>query len=117
MIENEAVPSAPDPAQLVIFSQRFSNSKQVESAIAGDVPLLVPLDRVKTLCGLKGKREKVGKYFLKLSDFQIRYVQVLLSKLGIFKWAPNFDEQPDSIYNEACWRWCLHVYEHQQRLF
>ncbi|MBW0575068.1 hypothetical protein O181_114783, partial [Austropuccinia psidii MF-1] len=79
MIEKEAVPLAPDPAQLVIFSQRFSNSEQVESAIAGDVPLLVPLDRVETLRGLK----------------------VSLSKLGIFKWAPNFDEQPDSIYNEA----------------
>ncbi|MBW0556800.1 hypothetical protein O181_096515 [Austropuccinia psidii MF-1] len=102
MIEKEAVPTSPHPEQLSIFSQRFSNSEQVESAITNDVPALVPLDTIKTLRGLQGQRTKVGKNFLNLSDFMIRYVQVSLSKLGIIRWAPNIDEQPDSLYNEAC---------------
>ncbi|MBW0556947.1 hypothetical protein O181_096662 [Austropuccinia psidii MF-1] len=80
MIEKEAVPTSPHPEQLSIFSQRFSNSEQVESAITNYVPALVPLDTIETLRGL----------------------QVSLSKLGIIRWAPNIDKQPDSLSNEAC---------------
>ncbi|MBW0560292.1 hypothetical protein O181_100007, partial [Austropuccinia psidii MF-1] len=102
MIKKEAIPTIPNPTQLSIFSQLFSNPEQVESAITNDAPPLVPLDTIETLRGLQGQRTKVGKHFLNLSNFLIWYMQVSLSKLGIIRWAPNVFEQPDSLYNEAC---------------
>ncbi|MBW0514432.1 hypothetical protein O181_054147 [Austropuccinia psidii MF-1] len=37
-----------------------------------------------------------------MQDFYITYVHAMLAKLGIHIWAPNLEEAPDSLYNEAC---------------
>ncbi|KNZ51783.1 hypothetical protein VP01_3812g2 [Puccinia sorghi] len=46
-------------------------------------------------------RTKVGKHMLHLLDFNICYIHSSLSKLGLTNWAPNLDEQADSLYNVA----------------
>ncbi|MBW0522110.1 hypothetical protein O181_061825 [Austropuccinia psidii MF-1] len=37
-----------------------------------------------------------------MQDFYITYVHAMLAKLGIRIWAPDLEEAPGSLYNEAC---------------
>ncbi|MBW0486619.1 hypothetical protein O181_026334 [Austropuccinia psidii MF-1] len=37
-----------------------------------------------------------------MSDFSIKYIIALLSKLGICQWAPDLNDKSDTPYNEAC---------------
>ncbi|MBW0513181.1 hypothetical protein O181_052896 [Austropuccinia psidii MF-1] len=101
-IAQHAVPLSPDPTELKEFYQQFSNTDQIEFAISNEGPPLVPVDTIKTLHKACQKRTKIGKHFLNLSDFSIRYLCSYLSGLGICTWAPNLLEPADSLYNEAC---------------
>ncbi|MBW0496716.1 hypothetical protein O181_036431 [Austropuccinia psidii MF-1] len=96
------VPAPPKPEQLKEFYQRFSNADQIETAIENDGPILVPIDTIETVRKAREKNIKIGKNFLYLPDFLIRYVHNALAKLGIRNRSPNLYEQPDLLYNEAC---------------
>ncbi|MBW0590134.1 hypothetical protein O181_129849, partial [Austropuccinia psidii MF-1] len=102
LLEKGKVPAPPKPEQLKEFYQRFSNADQIETAIENNGPALVPIDTIETLGKAQEKNIKIGKNFLYLPDFLIRYVHSALAKLGIRNWLPNLYEQPDSLYNEAC---------------
>ncbi|KNZ46350.1 hypothetical protein VP01_733g5 [Puccinia sorghi] len=46
--------------------------------------------------------KKIGKKIYHMSEMLINYIHTSLSRIGIRKWAPYLDAQPDSLYNEAC---------------
>ncbi|EGG07168.1 uncharacterized protein MELLADRAFT_86042 [Melampsora larici-populina 98AG31] len=70
-----------------------------EDAAARD---LLPITDIVSLRDAKSGRIKVGKGIIHLQDFFLRYSVAMLAKLGICCWAPDLEDAPDSMWNEAC---------------
>ncbi|KNZ52575.1 hypothetical protein VP01_3517g5 [Puccinia sorghi] len=102
LIEVGAIPTPPNPDQLREFNQRFSSSDQIENAISNCGGDLVAIDQIETLRNARMNRKKVGKNIYHMSEMLISYIHTSLARIGIRKWGPDLDAQPDSLYNEAC---------------
>jgi hypothetical protein len=103
LLEENSVPSAPDPSTLQEFYERFRDAEELQSA-ANDIraPKLVPKSQIVTLEDLKLGQKKVGRNILNVEEFFFLYIKATLARLGIRRWAPNLEDSPDSLYNEAC---------------
>ncbi|PLW47669.1 hypothetical protein PCASD_04050 [Puccinia coronata f. sp. avenae] len=103
LLEENSVPSAPDPSTLQEFYERFRDAEELQSA-ANDIraPKLVPKSQIVTLKDLKLGQKKVGRNILNVEEFFFLYIKATLARLGIRRWAPNLEDSLDSLYNEAC---------------
>ncbi|MBW0520379.1 hypothetical protein O181_060094 [Austropuccinia psidii MF-1] len=98
-----AVPIAPDNSLLKEFSNCFKSPEEIQKMAKSETSiLLIPQDQVLTLKGVQPGRKKVGKGIIFIKDFFISYIQALLSKLGIRRWAPNLEDASNTLYNKAC---------------
>ncbi|PLW27274.1 hypothetical protein PCANC_24813 [Puccinia coronata f. sp. avenae] len=103
LIESGAVPSPPKPNQLVKFNQQFSSAEQIENFINScGSPHLVAINQIETLREANSRRKKLAKNVYHMLDMRIQYIHTLLARIGIHKWAPNLEAQPNSWYNKAC---------------
>ncbi|MBW0520932.1 hypothetical protein O181_060647 [Austropuccinia psidii MF-1] len=103
MLEEHAVPPKPDNSLLKEFNQQFSTNEQLQSAATsqtGGNP--ITKKEVQTLRDACAGCKKVGKHIVYLENFHFLYIRSLLSKLGICVWAPDLQEAPGFLYNEAC---------------
>ncbi|MBW0515845.1 hypothetical protein O181_055560 [Austropuccinia psidii MF-1] len=103
LIYEKSVPVAPDPTLLKEFYNRFDDVEEIQEVTNSSTSIkLIPETDVITLRGTKPGRKKVGRAIVNVQEFFILYIQVLLAKLGIRRWAPSLDEPIDTLYNEAC---------------
>ncbi|MBW0523415.1 hypothetical protein O181_063130 [Austropuccinia psidii MF-1] len=103
LIFEKSIPVLPDPALLKEFYNRFDYANEIqEVAKSSSAVKLIPESDVITLRGTQPGRKKVGKAIVNVQEFFILYIQALLAKLGIRRWAPALDEPIDTLYNEAC---------------
>ncbi|MBW0462098.1 hypothetical protein O181_001813 [Austropuccinia psidii MF-1] len=103
MLTPAAMPTAPDKQLLKEFYQRFSSVEEVQSVAQNSQGVkLINEAQVQTLRDARSGKRKVGKNIINMQDFYITYVHAMLAKLGIRIWAPDLEEAPDSLYNEAC---------------
>ncbi|MBW0504895.1 hypothetical protein O181_044610 [Austropuccinia psidii MF-1] len=103
MLEKNTLPPAPDRSLLKEFYGRFSTNEQVLNVATSNTGAnLIGEKEVKTLRDAHAGRLKVGKHIINLEEFYILYIHSMLAKLGIRVWAPDLEEAPDSLYNEAC---------------
>ncbi|KAI9606333.1 hypothetical protein KEM48_001931 [Puccinia striiformis f. sp. tritici PST-130] len=93
----------PSPHTILEFTSRFSNADEIERT-ANDTSgaALIPVKEVVTFKDIKCGRKKVGKGLVNLEEFFVSYTQAILARLGIRVWAPDLEDLPDSLYNEAC---------------
>ncbi|KNZ47250.1 hypothetical protein VP01_6572g2 [Puccinia sorghi] len=63
---------------------------------------LIPIQEVVTLKNLQKGQKKAGKCLVNMDEFFINYTQATLARLGIRVWAPDLEDSPHSLYNEAC---------------
>ncbi|KAI7960315.1 hypothetical protein MJO29_005383, partial [Puccinia striiformis f. sp. tritici] len=103
LLEQKAIPSPPHPNTILEFTSRFSNADKIERT-ANDTSgaALIPVKEVVTFKDIKCGRKKVGKGLVNLEEFFVSYTQAILARLGIRVWAPDLEDLPDSLYNEAC---------------
>ncbi|KAI7964258.1 hypothetical protein MJO29_004685 [Puccinia striiformis f. sp. tritici] len=103
LLEQKAIPSPPHPITILEFTSRFSNADEIERT-ANDTSgaALIPVKEVVTFKDIKCGRKKVGKGLVNLEEFFVSYTQAILARLGIRVWAPDLEDLPDSLYNEAC---------------
>ncbi|MBW0575203.1 hypothetical protein O181_114918 [Austropuccinia psidii MF-1] len=103
MLTPSALPTAPDKQLLKEFYQRFSSAEEVQTVAQNSQGVkLISEAQVQTLRDARLGKRKIGKNIINMQDFYITYVHAMLAKLGIRIWAPDFQEAPDSLYNEAC---------------
>ncbi|MBW0493839.1 hypothetical protein O181_033554, partial [Austropuccinia psidii MF-1] len=103
MIEKQPLPPSPDKSLLKEFKQRFSNNDQIQDAANSNTgATLISEKEVQTLRDARAGRQKIGKHIVNLNEFYFLYIRSLLSKVGIRIWAPDLEEAPHSLYNEAC---------------
>ncbi|KAI9626749.1 hypothetical protein KEM48_010214 [Puccinia striiformis f. sp. tritici PST-130] len=93
----------PHPNTLLEFTSHFSSADEIEQ-IANDAGTasLIPVRDVVTLKGIQCGGKKVGKGLVNLEEFFVSYTQAILARLGMRVWAPDLDDLPDSLNNEAC---------------
>ncbi|KAH9445127.1 hypothetical protein Pst134EB_025376 [Puccinia striiformis f. sp. tritici] len=93
----------PDMNTLKEFQQRFANADQIAAAAENSAsPVLITEGEVTTLRDLKMGQIIVSKKIIHVEDFFFKYTKAVLARLGIRKWAPDLEDSPDSLYNEAC---------------
>ncbi|MBW0542805.1 hypothetical protein O181_082520 [Austropuccinia psidii MF-1] len=103
LIYQKSVPIAPDYSMLKEFNTRFSFNEELSNSIQSPKGIpLIPESEILTLRGAKPGKKKISNGIINLKDFYIRYVQALLAKLGIRRWAPDLNDASDTLYNEAC---------------
>lgn len=103
MMEEKAIPKIPDMNTLKEFQQRFANADQIAAAAENSAsPVLITEGEVTTLRDLKMGQIIVSKKIIHVEDFFFKYTKAVLARLGIRKWAPDLEDSPDSLYNEAC---------------
>jgi hypothetical protein len=103
LLEQKTIPSPPHPDTLREFTSRFSNADEIkQTAENSSGAALIPVNDVVTFKDIKCGRKKVGKGLVNLEEFFIIYTQAILARLGIRVWAPDLEDRPDSLYNEAC---------------
>ncbi|MBW0489003.1 hypothetical protein O181_028718 [Austropuccinia psidii MF-1] len=104
MLTPGTIPTAPDNQLLKEFYQRFSSAEEVQSVAHNSQGVkLINKAQVQTLRNAQAGKRKIGKNIINMQDFYITYVHAMLAKMGICIWAPYLEEDPDSLYNEACW--------------
>ncbi|MBW0564066.1 hypothetical protein O181_103781 [Austropuccinia psidii MF-1] len=104
MLEKDSLPPSPDRLLLKEFYGRFSSNERVVNVAQSNTgDNLISEKEVKTLRDARSGHMKVGKHIIHLKEFYILYLHSMLAKLGICLWAPDLEEAPDSLYNEACW--------------
>ncbi|KAA1064840.1 hypothetical protein PGT21_016366 [Puccinia graminis f. sp. tritici] len=103
LLEQKTIPGPPHPDTIKEFTSRFSNIDEI-AQITNDpaAASLIPVKDVVTFKDLKLGRKKVGKGLVNLEEFFVSYTQAILARLGIRVWAPDLEDLPDSLYNEAC---------------
>ncbi|MBW0541568.1 hypothetical protein O181_081283 [Austropuccinia psidii MF-1] len=103
LIYQRSVPIAPNYDLLREFNQKFSFAYEIKDVIESSTTMpLLPEAEIITLRGATAGRKKVGRGIINMKDFYIRYIQTLLAKLGIRRWAPDLNDASDTLYNEAC---------------
>ncbi|MBW0547017.1 hypothetical protein O181_086732 [Austropuccinia psidii MF-1] len=103
MLTPAAMPTAPDKQLLKEFYQQLSSAEEVQNVAQNSQGVkLISEAQVQTLRDARSGKRKIGKNIINMQDFYITYVHAMLAKLGIHIWAPDLEEAPDSIYNEAC---------------
>ncbi|EFP91720.1 uncharacterized protein PGTG_17457 [Puccinia graminis f. sp. tritici CRL 75-36-700-3] len=103
LLEQKTIPGPPHPETIKEFTARFSNADEIEKTAndpAGES--LIPVKDVVTFKDLQLGRKKVGKGLVNLEEFFVSYTKAILAHLGIRRWAPDLEDLPDSLYNEAC---------------
>ncbi|KAA1137645.1 hypothetical protein PGTUg99_017935 [Puccinia graminis f. sp. tritici] len=103
LLEQKTIPGPPPSDSLREFNSRFSDANEIEQTAENtNAPSLIPVKDIQTLKSLKLGRRKVGKGLVHLEDFFVEYTQATLARLGLRIWAPDLEDSPDSLYNEAC---------------
>ncbi|KNE95049.1 hypothetical protein PSTG_11642 [Puccinia striiformis f. sp. tritici PST-78] len=103
LLEQKTIPSPPHPDTLTEFNGRFSDpSEIVLAADDAQSPSLIPVKEIVSLKSLKLGRRKIGQGIVHLEEFFVEYTQATLARLGLRVWAPDLDDSPHSLYNEAC---------------
>ncbi|MBW0483425.1 hypothetical protein O181_023140 [Austropuccinia psidii MF-1] len=103
MIEEHSVPPSTNHSLLKEFNTRFSTNEQIENTAKNQRgTTLINEKEVQTLRDARAGRKKIGKHIVNLEDFYFHYIRSLLSRLGIRVWAPDLEEAPGFLYNEAC---------------
>ncbi|MBW0567733.1 hypothetical protein O181_107448 [Austropuccinia psidii MF-1] len=98
------MPTTPDELLLKEFYQQFSSVEEVQSlANNSNGVKLINEAQIQTLHDAWAGKRKFGKNIINMQDFYITYVHAMLAKLGIHILAPDMEEAPGSLYNEACW--------------
>ncbi|MBW0544027.1 hypothetical protein O181_083742 [Austropuccinia psidii MF-1] len=102
LIYQNSVPISPDYTMLKEFNTRFSFLSDIvtQSENHNTLPL-VPLEEILTLRNTPPRKKKIGNSIIHMSDFSIKYVVASLARLGICQWAPDLNEESDTLYNEA----------------
>ncbi|MBW0480009.1 hypothetical protein O181_019724 [Austropuccinia psidii MF-1] len=96
-------PSAPDEQLLKESYQRFSTAEEVQTVAQNSQGAkLISKAQVQTLQDAQAGKRKIGPNIINMQDFYITYIHAMLAKLGIRIWAPDLQEAPNSLYNEAC---------------
>ncbi|KAI9602531.1 hypothetical protein H4Q26_001821 [Puccinia striiformis f. sp. tritici PST-130] len=88
LLEQKAIPSPPHPNTILEFTSRFSNADEIERT-ANDTSgaALIPVKEVVTFKDIKNLCQLYPGNS---------------ARLGIRVWAPDLEDLPDSLYNEAC---------------
>ncbi|MBW0503211.1 hypothetical protein O181_042926 [Austropuccinia psidii MF-1] len=103
MIEEHSVPPSPNHSLLKEFNAQFSTNEQInDTAKSKTGTTLINKKEVQTLHDACAGHNKIGKHIINLEDFYFHYICSLLSRLGICVWAPELEEAPGFLYNEAC---------------
>ncbi|EFP76958.1 uncharacterized protein PGTG_02419 [Puccinia graminis f. sp. tritici CRL 75-36-700-3] len=103
LIEQKTIPRPPHPDNLREFNSRFANAEDIERTAEDTLSAaLIPANEVVTFKDLKTGRKKVRKGLVNLEEFFISYTQSVLARLGMRSWAPDLEDIPDLLYNEAC---------------
>ncbi|MBW0493955.1 hypothetical protein O181_033670 [Austropuccinia psidii MF-1] len=103
MVKKGSIPPAADHSLLTEFYQRFSTTDQIENVSSNkQSTTLIKHDEVQTLCDSHAGCIKIGNQIVNIQQFYIYYIKATLAKLGIRAWAPDFEDAPNSLFNEAC---------------
>ncbi|MBW0500598.1 hypothetical protein O181_040313 [Austropuccinia psidii MF-1] len=103
MVKKGSIPPAADHSLITEFYQRFSTTNQMENVASNkQSTTLIKHDQGQTLCDACAGRIKIGNQIVNLQKFYIDYIKATLAKLGICAWAPDLEDAPNSLYNEAC---------------
>ncbi|MBW0465279.1 hypothetical protein O181_004994 [Austropuccinia psidii MF-1] len=103
MIEEHSVPPSPNHSLLKELNAQFSTNEQINNAAKSKTgTTLINEKEVQALHDARAGRKKIGKHIVNLEYFYFFYIFSLLSRLGICVWAPNLEEAPGFLYNEAC---------------
>ncbi|MBW0560728.1 hypothetical protein O181_100443 [Austropuccinia psidii MF-1] len=98
-----SVPPSTNHSLVKEFNAQFSTNEQIENTAKNQTgTTLINEKEVQTLRDARAGCKKTGKHILNLEDFYFHYIFSLLSRLGICVWAPNLEEAPGFLYNEAC---------------
>jgi hypothetical protein len=102
-MEENAIPQAPDMNTLKEFHHRFSEVTQIKDAAENvQSPKLISEGEITTLRTLKNGQKIISKKIVHVEEFFFLYTRATLARLGIRTWAPDLEDSPDSLYNEAC---------------
>ncbi|MBW0508204.1 hypothetical protein O181_047919 [Austropuccinia psidii MF-1] len=97
------LPTTPDKQLLKEFYQRFLSDEEVQTVAQNSQGVkLISKAQVQTLRDACSGKRKIGKNIIHMQDFYITYINAMLAKLEIHIWAPDLQEAPYSLYNEAC---------------
>ncbi|MBW0568439.1 hypothetical protein O181_108154, partial [Austropuccinia psidii MF-1] len=103
MLTPSALPTTPDKQLLKEFYQRFSSAEEVQTVAQNSQGVkLISKAQVQTLLDACSGKRKIGKNIINMQEFYITYINAMLEKLGIRIWAPDLQEAPNYLYNEAC---------------
>ncbi|MBW0497101.1 hypothetical protein O181_036816 [Austropuccinia psidii MF-1] len=103
MVKKGSIPPAADHSLLTEFYQRFSTTDQIENvASKKQSTTLIKHDEFQILCDACAGCIKIGNHIVNLQKFYVDYIKAMLAKLGIRAWAPDLEDAPDSLFNEAC---------------
>ncbi|MBW0561185.1 hypothetical protein O181_100900 [Austropuccinia psidii MF-1] len=103
MLEKDSLPPSPDRLLLKEFYGRFSGNERVVNVAQSNTGAnLISEKEFKTIRDARSGHMKVGKHIIHLKEFYILYLHSMLAKLGICLWAPDLEEAPDYLYNQAC---------------
>ncbi|MBW0469790.1 hypothetical protein O181_009505 [Austropuccinia psidii MF-1] len=86
--------------RLIFGNQDLSNIVQTIDN-PSTIPL-IPENEIITFRGVKPGKKKITCGIINLTDFFIKYVLALLSKVEISRWTPDLNASSDTLYNEAC---------------
>ncbi|MBW0534012.1 hypothetical protein O181_073727 [Austropuccinia psidii MF-1] len=102
--EKDAVPSAPSQETLVQFYRKFSNSKELQSAVQDscNIPLLENENDVRALAARQLKSVKLAQGISRIGASYQSYIQGALARLGFTIWSPNLAQDSEDLYNVAC---------------
>ncbi|MBW0586867.1 hypothetical protein O181_126582, partial [Austropuccinia psidii MF-1] len=103
VVEQNAVPTAPEEEKLVQFYRKFSSEDDIANVVRdSSAPNLVEEDAILTLAHEKIQKCRLGRGIANLSKSYVAFIHGALARLGIKIWCPNLSQNRDNLYNVAC---------------
>ncbi|MBW0462826.1 hypothetical protein O181_002541 [Austropuccinia psidii MF-1] len=103
VVEQNAVPTAPEEETLVQFYRKFSSEDDIANVVRdSSAPNLVDEDAIITLAREKIQKRRLGRGIANLSKSYDAFIRGALERLGITIWCPNLSHNQDDLYNVAC---------------
>ncbi|MBW0491615.1 hypothetical protein O181_031330 [Austropuccinia psidii MF-1] len=103
LVYQDSIPVSPDYSSLKEFNTRFSFLEEISTSMQSTAATpLVPENQIITLRVVTAGKKNIAHGIINMTYFFIQYIQALLAKLGIRRWAPELNNASDSLYNKAC---------------
>ncbi|KAJ3569004.1 hypothetical protein NP233_g5339 [Leucocoprinus birnbaumii] len=104
MIDANAVPPTPQPSHVAAFKAHFSESAtdtDLQRACNGEQLIESNLVEIGSLIS-PATQKQIASAVKNVEEFILRFVQTFISRFGLIRWCPDFDQSPYSLYNSAC---------------